>query len=81
MPKFAALAVALENGLAMNLRTSPRLAKKQAAKQAAVIKPVNIATSERLKIKETRKTVAETPRKTKLTFLFATFNKTKNNAP
>ena len=81
MPKFAALAVALENGLAMNLRTSPRFAKKQAAKQAAVIKPVNMATSERLKINEARKTVQETPRKTKLTLRFATLSKTKNKAP
>ena len=44
MPKFAAFATCLENGLATNLRTSPRLEKKQAAKPEAVIKPTNMQT-------------------------------------
>ena len=44
MPKLAALATCLENGLAINLRTSPRLAKKQAANPAAVIKDTKMQT-------------------------------------
>ena len=81
MPKFAALATCLENGLAINLRKSPRLAKNVTAKQAAAIKPDKIATYKRLKMKLTKKRAKAMPRKIKLTLRLATLNKTKNNPP
>ena len=81
MPKFAALATCLENGLAINLRKSPRLAKNVTAKHAAATKAAKTATIKRLKINATRKIPKAMPRKIKLTLRFATLNKTKNNPP
>ena len=62
MPKLATLAVVLENGLAMNLRTSPKLAKKAAANPAAEIKATKVQTMDKLKMKVTRNNVKEAPR-------------------
>ena len=78
---LAAFAVGLENGLAMNFLTSPRLAKKQAAKHAAEIKPIKMQTIGRLKRKARRNVAAEAARRTNVERLLATLNKTKKIPP
>ena len=72
MPKFATFAVARENGLAINLRTSPRLAKKHAARPAAEMNPTKTATKVRSSKKAARKRAQETPVKMKLNLRLAT---------
>lgn len=76
MPKLAAFAVVLENGLAMNLRTSPRLEKKQADKQAAEVKATKMPTNNKPNKKLTRKRTKEIDQKIMLTRRLETCKRT-----